>query len=343
MIEEPEEQYTMRNIPSSILVQEMTIGWNLGNTFDATAETLYGNPVTTKEFLAFVKSSGFNTIRIPITWESHFEEAPEYLIEEAWISRIQIVVDDAIDLGFFVIINMHHERWNNATYENLDNTKTILRALWTQIGTRFEDYSEFLLFESMNEVRIYGDISQWRDGTEESRDVINQINQEFVDVIRGLGGNNPIRHLVIPTHAAKFTETIMRDFIVPDDNKIIVSIHAYVPVPFAHDKNDITTWNEWKLTDTKDIEPMFSALSNQFVTKGIPVIMGEFGARDKNNESYRAAWAKYYVEQANYYQIKCLWWDTGISSTGHNFALFDRRNLTVLYPDIIQALMDGIS
>ena len=66
------------DITGEELMQEMKIGWNLGNTFDAPdGETSWGNPLTTPELLQAVKALGFNTIRIPISWGKHVSPAPE--------------------------------------------------------------------------------------------------------------------------------------------------------------------------------------------------------------------------------------------------------------------------
>jgi len=59
------------------VVARMGIGWNLGNTFDATGgntsdvysqEKSMGNPKVTAELIRKVKAAGFTTIRIPVTW-----------------------------------------------------------------------------------------------------------------------------------------------------------------------------------------------------------------------------------------------------------------------------------
>ena len=66
------EMSPMRDIPSIELVKEMSVGWNLGNTFDSSKEnfkgdetvesweTAWGQPVTTKAMIDSVKAQGFN-------------------------------------------------------------------------------------------------------------------------------------------------------------------------------------------------------------------------------------------------------------------------------------------
>ena len=52
------------------ITENMTIGWNIGNSLDSTGydETSWGNPKVTQELIDTVKAKGFNTIRIPTTW-----------------------------------------------------------------------------------------------------------------------------------------------------------------------------------------------------------------------------------------------------------------------------------
>ena len=67
------KDYTMTEI-----LDEMKIGWNLGNTLDApNGETAWGQPVTTKEMFDTLKELGFNTIRVPTSWGLHTSGAPD--------------------------------------------------------------------------------------------------------------------------------------------------------------------------------------------------------------------------------------------------------------------------
>ena len=97
------------------LVAQMKVGWNLGNTMDATggsgldAETSWGNVETTKLMIDQVKDAGFNVFRLPVSWGTHMDE--NYTVDEAWMNRVQEIVDYGIDNGMFVILNTHHEEW----------------------------------------------------------------------------------------------------------------------------------------------------------------------------------------------------------------------------------------
>jgi endoglucanase len=243
----------------------------------------------------------------------------------------------------YVIINFHHEEWHFPSYDNLDPAKNQLTKMWAQVADRFKNYDEHLIFEDMNEPRMKGTEYEWTGGTEESRDVINQLNQAFVETIRSSGGNNSLRHLMIPTYAASADLNTWKDFIIPDDGKIIVSVHAYLPYNFTLNGAGTSSWSDDNTNDTKDIDYVMQNLYDAFISKGVPVILGEFGARDKNNLESRTAWAEYYVKRATEKGIPCIIWDNNLfEGNGEKFGLLDRSTLTWKYPEIINALMRGL-
>ena len=339
----------MRDISAVDLVKEMKIGWNLGNTMDANgaatvmAETSWGNPKTTKKLIDDVKSAGFNTLRVPITWQPHLGVAPDYTIDPAWLDRVQEIVNYAIANDMFVIINAHHEDWYFPSYDNAATAKDMLAKVWKQIADRFESYDEHLIFEGMNEPRQKGTANEWNGGNAEGWDVVNQLNTVFVDTIRSAGGNNPLRNLMIMPYAASSSTNAWSTFNIPKDDKLIISIHAYTPYNFALNKTGTADWSATTANDTADIDNLMRNLDQQFISKGYPVILGEFGAMDKNgNDAARAAWAEYYVSKAKEKGIPCIWWDNGaFYGSGELFGLLDRLYYKWNYPEVLDALMKG--
>ena len=338
----------IRDLPSMELVKEIKIGWSLGNTLDApdandlTSETSWGNPYTTKEMITAVKDAGFNIIRFPTTWGNHMDENNN--VDEAWMNRVQEVVDYAYSQDMFVILNIHHEDWHDPYYETEEATIEKLKALWTQIGTHFAGYDEKLIFEGLNEPRKRNTAMEWNGGDKEGHDVVNHMNAAFVETIRGLGGNNAKRHLMIPAYAASSTPNALRDLEIPEgDDKIIVSVHAYTPYEFALD-GDLTkrlfTPDEG---NAADIVSLMNDLKTIFLDNGTAVIIGEFGARAKANTDIRAEWATYYVSKAKEIGVPCVWWDNASTSgLGENFGLLNRQTCTWEFPEIVEGLMKGL-
>ncbi len=350
------EMTPMRDIPSTELVKEMRVGWNLGNTFDSLIdnpdgsetterwETAWGQPVTTQRLIDSVKAQGFNVLRLPVTWEGKFGEAPDYTIREDWLARVKEVVDYAYANDMFVILNAHHEEWNNPTADNEAAADEILRAIWKQIAEYFKDYNEKLIFEGMNEPRLKGTPMEWTGGNAEAREVINHWNAAFVETVRATGGNNANRHLMVPTYAASTSGQVLNDTVIPDDNKVILSVHAYLPYNFAlaDAGSAVSEWSADNPSDTRDIDVLFADLKDRYIDKGQAVIMGEFGSRNRMNTAARADCARYYITKATEAGVPCVWWDNNaFVGNGENFGLIDRKSYEWRYPEIITAMMEA--
>lgn len=333
----------MRDISAIDLVKEMKIGWNLGNTLDAPTETGWGNPRTTKAMIDKVKEMGFNGVRIPVTWDTHIGSAPSYTINETWLNRVEEIVNYALDNDVYVILNVHHDNtWLIPTYANEAQSKEKLTKLWEQIANRFSDYSDYLVFETMNEPRVIGSSSEWTGGTYENRDVINNFNLAVVNTIRASGGNNAKRFIMVPTNAATSMDVALNDLIIPNnDDRVIVSIHAYSPYFFAMDVNGTSYWGSDY--DKTSLTNELDAIYNRFVKNGRAVVIGEFGTIDKNNLSSRVAHAEHYAKEAAARGIAVFWWDNGYYYPGEaeTYAILNRSALTWYYPEIAQALIRG--
>ena len=88
-----------------------------------------------------IKEQGFNSIRIPITYAEHVGEAPDYIIDQAWLDRVKEVVDYAVADDMYIIIDTHHEtdKWLVLNSGNDDAMKAELAAIWTQVAETFKD------------------------------------------------------------------------------------------------------------------------------------------------------------------------------------------------------------
>lgn len=346
----------MRGISAAELIAEMGTGWNLGNTMDSEegGETGWGNPVTTKEMIDEVHRAGFDTLRIPTTWKNSMGGTPDYTVDSEWLKRLEEIVGYALENDMYVIINTHHDTdWIKPQYEDVENVKVQLAALWTQIAEYFKDYGDHLIFEGLNEPRIVGGANEWNGGTEEGRDCLNQLNDVFVKTVRATGGNNETRTLLITTFAAQPAASGVSALIVPDDKYVGVSIHAYTPYRFTYDSVG-ESWNTAVFDGScaSEIDVLFASLNEAFISKGIPVIITEYGSVSKmidktwyiTNTEEVAKWAKHYVSAAEKYGIPCVWWDNGYHKSGNElFGIFNRRELTWYEPEVVTAIMESLN
>jgi endoglucanase len=347
-------------------VGDMKLGWNLGNTFDANDDKPYNadtelnyeknwnGHLTTEDMIKNLKAAGFNTVRLPNSWHNHLTDE-NFTISAAWLDRYQEVVDYVIDNDMYCIINIHHDDEPGFYYpnsENLESSKKYVTAIWQQLCERFKDYGDKLIFESINEPRLKGTPQEWKtlnpnEETElDSLKAIMELNQVFVDVVRASGGNNATRYLMCPSYDASADNAILPAFELPTDtadNRIIVSVHAYTPWNFALAPNGTSSKADFDALsdkDTYDIDRFMKGLYDKYTSKGIPVLIGEFGARDRAiNVQDRINFAAYYIGTARSYGISCCWWDNNaFFGSGENFGLLDRATNTFKWNDLVYAL-----
>ncbi|MBR3928091.1 MAG: cellulase family glycosylhydrolase [Clostridia bacterium] len=326
------------------IVEDIKCGFNIGNSMDAydtteigdvglSSETCWGNPAISKALIDAIASTGVNAVRLPVTWYNHMD--PEtYKVSDDWMDRVEEVVSYILESGMYCILNTHHDTgekgWLNADPLSYEEDKEIFVALWAQIAERFEKYGEKLLFEGYNE--ILNLMKNWSAPNYFCLEAANKLNQAFVDTVRASGGNNVRRVLIITTYAAQANSQVTSGTVVPKDtieNRIIVEAHIYEPFAFTHDTSPNTkTWSK------PSIDACFDNLYKNFVQKGYPVLIGEFGAVDKDNITARANWLKYMVDSAEKKGMKCFWWDNGDA-----FKLISRRTNQITEPYLFEIMV----
>lgn len=342
-----EQVMEIRDISAKELVSEMKIGWNLGNTLDASgaegvaAETAWGNPKTREDMIKLLKDTGFNVLRIPVTWNGHMDES--YNVEPEWMARVKEVVDYGINNDMFVILNTHHEEWYYPDNENKDEDIKQLKALWEQISEEFKGYDEHLIFEGLNEPRLRNTAMEWTGGTPEAQEIINEYEKIFYDTVRSSGGNNEKRHLMITGYAASSQSSSLQAIKIPEnDNKIIISVHGYLPYSFALDTKGTDKFDA--NSDAVSIDSLLLNLDSMFLSKDIPVIIGEFGCVNKDNLEDRIECSKYYLSAAKSFGVPCIWWDNGsFVGNGENFGLMDRQAPAEWKtPELVNAMIECV-
>lgn len=287
------------------IVHKMGFGINLGNTLEACGdwinpgsvrnyETAWGSPVVTREMINGYADAGFGVLRIPVAWSNIMSKDGNYTISPEYFARVKEVVGWALDTGMFVIINIHYDGgWVNKFPENKDESMKRYKAMWTQIADEFKDYGEYLMFESQNEELGWESLwNRWSGSNgadkQASYDLVNEVNQAFVDVVRGSGGNNPRRHLLISGYNTSIELSCDKLFKMPNDpaGRMAVSVHYYDPSNLTIIEEDAdwakarTDWGS--AADIAGLERNVALLKKRFIDNGVPVIVGEYGCFGKN-------------------------------------------------------------
>jgi hypothetical protein len=263
-----------------------------------------------------------------------------------------------------VILNIHWDGgWldGNINTKAQDSVNAKQKAFWEQIATKLRDFDEHLLLASANEPPV---------DNATKMNILLSYHQTFVNAVRSTGGKNSNRVLVIqgPSTDIDNTSTLMNS--LPSDpvaNRMMVEVHYYGPFQFAgltsdvswgsmfyywgngyHSATDVSRNASWG--EEAYVVATFQKMKTQFVNKGIPVVLGEYGAIRRTtltgdaltlHLASRAYWIKYITQQAKANGLLPFYWDEG-AIQNHGFGIINRQNNTVGDQQVMDALLQGI-
>lgn len=334
----------MRDISTTEIVADMGIGINLGNTMESVGdwikqwsdnsvkayETAWGSPVVTKEMIQGYADEGFGVLRIPVAWTNRMEDFENYTIDKEYMDRVAQIVDWTLEANMYAIVNIHWDYgWVSDFPTKYDECMFRFTRYWEQISDYFKDYGDHLMFEAQNEEFGWSEVwNPWggTDGKAEAYDMVNDINQKFVDVVRASDGNNPQRHLLISGYNTDVGMTCDPLFKMPSDpaNRMAISVHYYTPATFCILDED-ADWGKASPTwgtdaEVAELNRLMDLMKTTFADNGIPVIIGEYGCTTKNKEPDSVHRYISSVCEAAYSRNMCpVLWDT----TG---GMYDRDN-----------------
>lgn len=346
------------------IASRIKLGWNLGNSLEAIGgETNWGNPAATRELIQLVKQSGFDAIRLPVSWNQYANQSTAK-IDTAWLNRVRQVVEYSVEAGLYVIVNIHwDEGWleNNVTSAKQSENNDKQKAFWQQIATHLRDFDEHLLFAGTNEPNV--------DNANQMA-VLDSYLQTFVDAVRSTGGKNSYRVLVVqgPRTDIELTDQLMRQLPVDTlPNRLMAELHFYTPYQFTLMSED-ADWGKqfyyWgngfrSTTDTErnatwgeeaEVDRLFGLVKRQFVDKGIPVVLGEFTAQRRTGQlsgaaldlhlASRAYFHRYVTQKSLENGILPFYWDAG-GLGNFSSGIFNRNTYTVFDQQTLEALRQG--
>lgn len=357
----PESDKTGMELDAVDLMKNIKIGWNLGNSLEATGgETAWNNPATTLAMITKIREMGFNAVRIPCSWDQYLNDETTYEIKATWLARVKEVVDYCMQNDLYAILNIH---WDGGWLENdipngfNEEVNNKQRVLWTQIATYFRDYDEHLLFAGCNEPNVED---------EDDMATLLKYEQTFVDAVRATGGKNVYRNLIVQGPSTDIDKTMQYMTALPVDetpNRLSVEVHYYSSWQFCGMENDESWgkafyfWGEenkkyatgvyegrWdNVCGESYVQSQFQKLKERFTDQGIPVIIGEFAAirrtlsdeqAQEGHDLSRAAFDECVVREANARGLVPFYWDRGDG-------VLDRKNLQVYDELEYNGLMNG--
>ena len=139
------------------LVNDMGIGYNLGNTYNCcfTSEEddsknyeikLWGTVLLSRKSISKIKKYGFKTIRFQVKYSNEINESENNFSE--WISKIKKIIDWILNKNMFCILSIYHKKEFLETKKEKGLDEYI--NIWEQISRELIYYDEHLIFESNN-------------------------------------------------------------------------------------------------------------------------------------------------------------------------------------------------
>ena len=314
------------------LVNEMGIGYNLGNTYNCCIiseedsikkEQInnWGTILPTRKQINQIKKFGFRTIRFQVIYNNLISESEK--IKSNWIKELKKIIDMIYNLNMYCILSIYHndDFWNSEEIKVLDKYINF----WKEIAIEFKNYDDYLIFESNHKI-YFKNIT------------LLNVSQSFIDIIRKSGGLNSKRLLIIPEMSTELEFYYVSDQFPNDPaNKTAISLRYYFPSLYGgehiyEDDDDYyiiytddiiwydyngnmlvtTPLNDWG-SESDDYYFMyedFKNYKNKFMDKGIPVIIGEAGILTNNSNANLFSEFLYVLFSTTYEYdgiMACLW------------------------------------
>ena len=288
-------------------------GLNLGNALEAPNEGGWGFRLQSSDFRV-IADGGFDSIRVPIRWSSHAAIQPTngtYPVDSSFFDRIDWVVEQAKQQDLAVVLNVHHYDELNDAPDSFHRQRYL--SIWEQISERYQDESNLVYFELLNEPHTPMSDSDW-----------NLLLRETLATVRE---TNPVRPVIIGGTRWNSYRALGSLELPADDRNIIGTFHYYSPFQFTHqgaewvDGSDAWLGTTWTGTESqkRTVESHFDQAVAWATESDRPVYLGEFGAYSKADIESRAAWTEFIVQAAESRGISWSYWEYAAG-----FGVYDR-------------------
>ncbi len=324
-VNSPEEE-TFSNDRSFMQNKLLGRGINIGNALEAPNEGEWGVTLQA-DYFTKIRSAGFSSVRLPIRWSAHCSGSFPYTIDQAFLNRVEWAVNQSLNSGLAVIINMHHY---NDLFSFPEEEKSRFLSLWKQIGERFKNYDSRLFFEILNEPNGNLTPERW-----------NVFLKNALDTIRV---SNPERTVIIGTAEWGGFSSVSKLSLPAGDKNLIVTVHYYQPFQFTHQGAEWvegsnawlgTTWNG-SAGELQMMESDFLQAVTWARQKNIPLNLGEFGAYNKAWMTSRVKWTAAVRQLAEKYSMSWNYWEfcAGFGIYDRTTAQFNPALLGALIPPV---------
>ena len=283
---------------------------NFDQALEAPKEGDWGYTISYED-IVWIADQGFDTIRLPVKFSAHWDDAlsPEIL------ARVDQVIGWAFSQELQVILDLHHF---DEILTDPDKHADMFFDIWAELSTHYARYDHRLIFELLNEPS---------ENLKTPRAV-----SLFESVYPTIRSDHPDRWIII--EGAEWAEiSALQDLPLIDD-KTALSFHYYSPYTFTHqlaefhvDPMPAATWGDRSERQVLRDDIALAA------SRDVPLLLGEFGVTSPTKLSERINWITSVRKEAESHGIGWCHW-----GFARGFAIYDEETGDWL-PGMEQALM----
>ncbi len=254
-------------------------------------------------YLKWLKSIyGLGHIRLPVAWWHH--RCDDGNIDPVFMGIVASVVDNALDAGLVVVLNLHEFNKELQKDPTSDKLREDFVTIWRQVSTGFAGRSERLYFELLNEPKFdkLSCKAQWpplieagiaairashKNNTRRTlllgacnpndAGLINESLAEVLPKVRGQNGMNPLIatfHTYDPDAAARWIDNTMeRNPNLPPCPPLDPTAKLPQPVPLKCASTNDKFKGDWEQFNGDS----FKSVATFGKTLDVPIHLGEFG------------------------------------------------------------------
>jgi len=275
------------------------------------------------EHFRLIKDAGFSNVRIPLHpfRDSGIDEKNR--ISKRWFETLDWAIEQSLSNSLIPILDFHEfAAMGRDPFGNKDR----FLAVWKQIGERYKEHSDEVVFELLNE-----------PNRELTPELWNQFHSKALGIVRKM---NPARTVIIGPGYWNTIDYLDKLELPEDDRDIIVTVHYYKPMEFTHqgarwaglqDKVGV----EWKATpdEKQAVIGDFEKAQAWAKKHERPLFLGEFGVYDKADLDSRVRYLRFVARQA-----EKMGWSWAYWQFDSDFIVYDIPNNRWVEP-ILKALI----
>lgn len=287
------------------LAKNLKRGINMGNMLDAPNEGDWGARLD-PAYVEIVKGH-FQTVRIPVRWSNNASLDSRAEIEPWFFKRVDRVVDDFLSQGFYVILDLHHYNQlygGQLNYKEKEVSPDVVERrfynMWKQIAKRYQDRSDRLIFEPLNEPQGSITALKWE--------------KMFAKVLKIIRKTNPDRTVMMGPVSWNSVTALPSLRLPRTERNVIVTVHTYEPFEFTHQGMSWTPWKETGVTccnflQKRKITQSLDKAVEWSERKGYPIYLGEFGSHSAGDMASRAEYTQFVRQELEKRDINWAFWE----------------------------------